>query len=76
MEKKTKKREECWWFNQGSLLSIRHYADGERVSEGHRRREKESERMRRKLKKNDCGNITGLQEKGKGVCGRGQAEGN
>lgn len=35
-----------------------------------------SERMRRKLKKNDCGNITGLQEKRKGVRGGGQAEGN
>lgn len=31
--------------------------------------------MRRKLKKNDCGNITGLQ-KGKEVRGGGQAEGN
>lgn len=38
--------------------------------------ERDSERMRRKLEKNDCGNITGLQEKGKGVRRGGQAKGN
>ena len=43
-KKKKTEREECWWFNQGSLLSIRHYADGERVSERHRRSERGRER--------------------------------
>lgn len=76
MEKnKTKLGIECRWFNQGSVLSIRHYTDGERASERHRRTEMDWERERereleevnereeRKLKKNDWGNITGLQEK-------------
>lgn len=42
-KKKKKTREECWWFNQGSRLSIRHYADGEMVSERHRRGGRESQ---------------------------------
>lgn len=34
MEKyETKTREESWWFNQGSPLSIRHYTDRERMRE-------------------------------------------
>ncbi len=45
-KKKTKTREECWWFNQGSPLSIRHYTDGERASERHRQTETEWERER------------------------------
>lgn len=36
--KKKKVRKACWWFNQGSQLSIRHYADGARVN-GERGRE-------------------------------------
>lgn len=43
-KRKRKTREEFWWFNQGSLLSIRHYTDGERVSERHRRSGRERER--------------------------------
>lgn len=34
-KKETKMRKECWWFNQGSALSIRHCTDGERASERH-----------------------------------------
>lgn len=52
-KKETKMREECWWFNQGSALSIRHCADGERASERHTwtetkwgERARERERMR------------------------------
>lgn len=80
-EKKEREREECWWFNQGSLLSIRHYADGERVSERHRRSEREREREgegREKNSKRMIGEI--LQDcrrkKGKGGSEGGQAEGN
>lgn len=88
-KKETKMRKECWWFNQGSALSIRHCTDGERASERHtwtetkwgeRAREREweevNERDERKLKKNDWGNITGLEEQGKGGRAGGQAEGN
>lgn len=43
---KTKLGIECRWFNQGSVLSIRHYTDGERASERHRRTETDWERER------------------------------
>ncbi len=50
--------------------------DRQRRSGRERENEEVNEREERKLKKNDWGNITGLQEKGKGGSEGGQAEGN
>jgi len=35
--RETKSRQECWWFNQGSPLSIRHCTGGASDTDGHER---------------------------------------
>lgn len=82
MEKRreTKTRQEGWWFNQGSPLSIRHSTGGASDIDEQKRSERENERRQMRGTREDSKRMIGeiLQDcsrKARGGTG-GQAEGN